>query len=152
MSLISGSSSAEIPAGIDAVWAVAADIERGPEWQRGLEDVTVVERDAEGRPLICDTVTDATFTKVRCRVRFSYEPPHRVMFERIAGDARELRGSWQLEDLGDGRTRATYELAVDPGRGGLMAKPLERALRPLVVGGRPEELAGEVAARARGAG
>jgi hypothetical protein len=110
----------------------------------------VVERDGHGRPLICDTVSDAKIAKVRCRVRVSYEPPHRVSFRRVESDdddVDEVEGSWELEELARDRTRATYRLAVDPGPVGFMARPLERALRPLVVGRRAEELAREVAAR-----
>ena len=44
-------------------------------------------------------------------------------------------------------TRATYSLAVDPGPVGKLARPLERALRPIVVGRRAQELAQAVAAR-----
>ncbi len=148
MTLLSGTSSTEIPASIDRCWAVVEDLSQAPGWQQGLEQVTVVERDDEGRPLVCDTVTDAKFTKVRCRVRLRYDPPHRMEFARISGDAEEMRGSWELEALDPGRTRATYALAVDPGKVGLLARPLEKALRPLVVGGRPDELAREVASRA----
>jgi hypothetical protein len=53
-----------------------------------------------------------------------------------------MRGSWELLALGTGRTRATYALEVDPGPiGGFARRPLERLIRPLVVGGRPGELA-----------
>ena len=147
MTLLSGSATTEIPAGIDRCWAVVEDLSQAPGWQQGLEEVTVLERDDRGRPLICDTVTDARFTKVRCRVRVSYDPPHRMAFTRIAGDAEQMEGSWELEELGAQRTRATYALAVDPGKVGIMARPLEKALRPLVIGGRPGELARAVAAR-----
>ena len=148
MTLLSGSSSAEIEAGIDRCWAVVEDLSQAPGWQQGLEQVRVVERDQQGRPLICDTVTDASFTTVRCRVRLSYDPPRRLVFERVqSDDVDEMRGSWELEALGPERTRATYRLAVDPGPVGLLARPLERALRPVVVGRRARELAREVATR-----
>jgi hypothetical protein len=108
----------------------------------------VLERDDQGRAQICDTVSDAKITKVRCRTRVVYEPPRRLLFTRLeSDDVDEMDGSWELEDLPGGRTRATYRLAVDPGPVGFMARPLERALRPLVVGRRAEELAREVAAR-----
>ena len=148
MTLLSGSSSTEIDAPIDQCWAVLEDVARSPEWQNGLESVTVVERDEAGRALICDTVNDAKFTKVRARVRVSYDPHRRLTFTRVeSDDVDELEASWELEELGPGRTRATYSLAVDPGPVGLMARPLERALRPLVVGRRAHELARAVAQR-----
>ena len=147
MSLISGESSGEVPASIERCWSVVEDLSRAPEWQQGLSSVTVVERDPEGRPLVCDVVIDAKFREVRCRVRCSFEPPRRMSFERISGDMPALRGSWELESLGPERTRAVYALAVDPGKVGLLARPLEKALRPIVVGARPAELAREVGRR-----
>ncbi|HEY5188158.1 MAG TPA: SRPBCC family protein [Solirubrobacteraceae bacterium] len=148
MSLLTGSCQAEIPASIERCWELVADIERAPEWQRTLAAVEVVERDAEGRPLICDTVNDARLMKVRCRVRVSYTPPGRLAFAlEQSGDLDAMDGGWQLEALGPERTRAIYTLAVDPGRIGLLARPLERAIRPLVMGHQADELAAAVAAR-----
>jgi ribosome-associated toxin RatA of RatAB toxin-antitoxin module len=147
VSLISGESAGEVPASIERCWSVVEDLSRAPEWQQGLSSVTVVERDPEGRPLVCDTVIDAKFRQVGCRVRCSFEPPRRMSFERISGDIPALRGSWELESLGPERTRAVYALAVDPGKVGLLARPLEKALRPIVVGARPAELAREVGRR-----
>ena len=148
MTMLSGTSSAEIPASIEDCWAVVADVAAHSQWQQGLERVDVVERDDEGRVLVCDTVNDARFTKVACRVRVTYDSPHRLAFARVASDdVDEMEASWVLEELGPHRTRATYSLAVDPGHVGRLARPLERALRPLVVGRRAEELAAAVAAR-----
>jgi polyketide cyclase/dehydrase/lipid transport protein len=148
MTLLSGSSAADVDADLQRCWAVVEDLERWPQWQQGLERVEVAERDDQGRPVLCDTVSDAKITKVRCRVRVGYDPPHRLTFTRVqSDDVDEMAGSWTLEAAGDGRTHAVYELAVDPGHVGFMARPLEKALRPIVVGRRAEELAREVAGR-----
>jgi uncharacterized protein YndB with AHSA1/START domain len=148
MTLLTGSSSAEIDAPIDRCWAVVEDVAAAPEWQNSLESVTVVERDGAGRAVVCDIVNDAKFTKVRVRVRMSYDPPHRLTFTRVeSDDIDRLDASWELAEVGPDRTRATYTLAVDPGPVGMLARPLERALRPIVVGRRAEELARAVAAR-----
>jgi hypothetical protein len=147
MSLLQGSASGEVAAGLERCWEVVQDLSRTPEWQQGISEVTVVQLDDEGRPLVCDTVIDAKFREVRCRVRCSFDPPRRMTFERISGEVPALRGSWELESLGPERTRAVYALAVDPGKVGLLARPLEKALRPIVVGARPAELAREVARR-----
>ena len=147
MTLLSGSSAADVDAGVERCWAVVEDLERWPQWQQGLERVEVVERDDQGRPLVCDTVADAKITKVRCRVRVSYDQPHHLSFSRVeSDDVDEMEGSWDLQEAGEGRTHAVYKLAVDPGHVGFMARPLERALRPIVVGRRAQELAREVAA------
>jgi uncharacterized protein YndB with AHSA1/START domain len=148
MTLLSGTSSADIDAPIDRCWSVVEDVAASPNWQNGLERVDVVERDDAGHPVVCDIVNDAKFTKVRVRVRVSYDPPHRLTFTRMqSDDVDEMEASWELEALGPDRTRATYSLAVDPGRVGMLARPLERALRPIVVGRRAEELARAVAER-----
>lgn len=148
MTVLRGSSSAEIDAPIGRCWEVVQALDEAPAWQRGLERVEVVERDDQGRPLVCDTVSDARFTKVRCRVRVAYDPPHRLTFTRLESDDVEvMEASWELEELPSQRTRATYRLAVDPGPVPLVARPLIKALRPLVVGARAQELARAVTAR-----
>jgi len=134
---------------IERCWALVEDVLSAPQWQRGLERLEVVERDQRGRPLLCDTISDAKITKVRCRVRFDYQPPRRLSWVQVQSDDLDsMEGSWELEDLGAGRTRVTYALAVDPGPIGFLARPLERLIRPLVLGGRAEELATALAARA----
>ena len=148
MTLLTGSSAADIDADLGRCWALVEDVVRWPDWQQGLESIGVVESDEHGRPAVCDIVADAKITKVRCRLRVSYEPPHNLTFTRVQSDhVDEVDGSWELRDTGDGRTHAVYTLAVDPGHVGFMARPIEKALRPIVVGRRAEELAREVAAR-----
>ncbi len=142
MPVLTGSCSAEIKAGLARCWALVADLERAPEWQRSLERVDVRERDEQGRALICDTVSDAKLTKVRARVRVSYEPSQRVAWTLVqSDDVDSLEGSWELEELGPTQTRATYSLAVDPGSIGRFVRPLERVIRPLVIGQQADELA-----------
>jgi polyketide cyclase/dehydrase/lipid transport protein len=148
MTLLSGSSAADLAAGVDRCWAVLEDVGRWPDWQQGLERVEVVKRDTEGRAIVCDTVADAKITKVRCRVQVVYDPPRRLEFRRLESpDVDEMEGSWELSASGADRTHAVFRLAVDPGPVGFMARPLEKALRPIVVGRRAEELGREVAAR-----
>ncbi|HKE78686.1 MAG TPA: SRPBCC family protein, partial [Solirubrobacteraceae bacterium] len=60
-----------------------------------------------------------------------------ITWEQERGDVKSLRGWWRFEDLGDGRTRATYGLAVDPGRmlGLLVRGPTEAKVRDYLLGG-----------------
>ena len=145
MPVISGSSSVEVDAPIERCWEVVEDVASAPDWQGGLLQLEVIERDEQERPLVCDTLTDAKVRKVRTRQRFTYEPPDRLSWEMIDGELDSMEGYWQLEDLGDGRTRVTYGLAVDPGSVGLLARgPLERAARAILVNPRAKELARRV--------
>lgn len=142
MSGLSGSCSAEIPFPMQRCWALVADIEHAPRWQRTLDSIEAVERDERGRVLICDTVTDAKLTKVRCRIRISYDEPTTVRWSLVESDDLDsMDGAWELEPLAPSRTRATYSLAVDPGATGLLARRLESMLRPIVIGHQAEELA-----------
>ena len=142
MTVLRGSCTAEVKANLERCWALIEDVERAPEWQRTLVSIDVLERDDQGRPLICDTVNDAQLTRVSTRVRMRYESPHRLSWSQVGGDDLDsMEGSWELEDLEGAGTRATYSLAVDPGKIGILAKPLERLLRPLVIGHQAEELA-----------
>jgi ribosome-associated toxin RatA of RatAB toxin-antitoxin module len=143
--VISGSSSAEVGARIERCWEVVEDVASAPEWQGGLVELDVVERDEHGRPLICDALSDIKFRRVRTRQRFAYEAPRRLSWTMVEGELDSMEGYWELEDLGEGRTRVTYGLAVDPGSVGRLARgPLERAARAIVVSPRAKELARRV--------
>jgi ribosome-associated toxin RatA of RatAB toxin-antitoxin module len=142
MAKLGGEASVELDAPIDEVWAVVEDVASAPDWQAGLDDVKPLERDGQGRVLTADSTTDAKVRRITTRVRFSYDAPRKVEWRQEKGDLKSLVGAWELEDLGDGRTRATYRLDGDPGRvlGMLIRGPVEDRLRELLVGGRPEEL------------
>ena len=149
MTRLSGSCQAEIPFSIERCWAVVVDVERASKWQRTLKRVKVLERDDAGRALLADTDNDARLWTVAVRVRFRYNAPERMSYALVSSDDLDaMDGVWTLESLGPERTRATYELAVDPGPIGFLARPLERAIRPIVMGHQADELAREVAARA----
>jgi hypothetical protein len=145
MPVITASSTAEVDVPIERCWALVEDVAIAPEWQGGLLRMDVIERDADGRPLICDTVSDAKLRRVHTRVRFEYAGPTRLSWEMVEGDLEFMQGSWELEDLGAGRTRATYTLAVDPGpMPKLVRGPIEKAARAILVSSRANELAKRV--------
>jgi Polyketide cyclase / dehydrase and lipid transport len=117
----------EIDAPRERCYEIAADIENAPAWQGTLEEVEVLERDREDRPIVVETVSDAMVKKARSILRFDYHPPGGLEWEQEKGDAKSLVGNWELEELGEGRTRATYSLRSDPGRvlGMLLRGPVE---------------------------
>jgi carbon monoxide dehydrogenase subunit G len=141
-----GTAEAEIDAPLDEVWVVVEDVLTAPDWQGGLEAITALEHDDEGRPTLVESVSDIKIRQVKTQVRFSYEPPTRLSWAQEKGDLKSVEGSWQLEDLGDGRTRATYSLDGDPGRmlGMLIRGPVEAAARAVLVNARPGELKARV--------
>jgi carbon monoxide dehydrogenase subunit G len=139
---IGGSASIEVDAPIEAVWELIEDVEIAPIWQGGLDAMTPLEHDDQGRATLCETETDAKVRTVKSKVRFAYEPPTRLSWTQEKGDLKSLVGSWQLEELEGGRTRATYSLDGDPGRvlGMLIRGPVEGKIRDLLVSARPGEL------------
>ena len=132
----------EVDAPITRCFEIAANIEAAPEWQGSLQDVEVLERDAEKRATLVETKSDAKVKSVRALLRFSYDEPTRIEWVQEKGDTKALRGWWDFEDLGDGRTRATYALETDPGRvlGMLLRGPAEAAVRDFLLGGAAEGL------------
>jgi uncharacterized protein YndB with AHSA1/START domain len=146
MAHMGGSASAEIDAPVDEVWAAVEDVLTAPDWQGGLVAMSALERDADGRPTLVETENDIKVRHVKTQVRFRYEPPTRLSWTQEKGDLKSVEGSWTLEDLGEGRTRATYMLDSDPGRvlGMLIRGPIEAAIRAMLVNARPGELKGRV--------
>lgn len=142
MGKLAGSASADIEAPLDRVGAIVADVEAWPEWQATLSAVDVEERDAEGRPSLCQVIFDAKVQTIRTVQRLRYEPPRSLAFSQESGSLKALRGSWGLQDLGDGRTRATYELEVEPGGflSMLVKGAVEERLREALVTNLPGEL------------
>jgi uncharacterized membrane protein len=142
MGMIEGSRTVEIDAPIERCFEIAADIEGAPEWQGSLQDVEVLERDDARRATLVETKSDAKVKSVRALLRFTYDEPTRVEWVQEKGDTKSLRGWWELEDLGGGRTRATYALEADPGRmlGMLLRGPAESAVRDFLLGGAAEGL------------
>ncbi|MGI8729497.1 MAG: type II toxin-antitoxin system RatA family toxin [Solirubrobacteraceae bacterium] len=142
MAQMSGSASIEIDAPIEEVWAIVQDVESAPGWQKGIDSMRALDRDGEDRATRCETVTDAKVKVFKARVSFDYERPVRLSWTQEQGDLKSMDGSWQLEDLGGGRTRAAYSLQADPGAliGRFLKGALEEKMRAVLIEGRPSEL------------
>jgi uncharacterized membrane protein len=142
MGTISGERSVEVDAPIERCYEIASDIAGAPEWQGSLKDVEILERDGERRALLVETESDAKVKTVRSTLRFSYEEPTAIRWVQEEGETKSLTGSWTFEDLGGGRTRATYALDADPGRmlGMLLRGPAEGKVRDFLLGDAAEGL------------
>jgi ribosome-associated toxin RatA of RatAB toxin-antitoxin module len=142
MGAMSGSASTEIDAPIAVVWAIVQDVASAPAWQRGVDSMRVLEHDRDGRATRAETVTDAKIKVFTSQLAFIYEAPARVSWVQERGDLKALNGSWQLEDLGASRTRASYALEADPGAllSRFLKGALEEKMRAVLIEGRPAEL------------
>ena len=143
---IAGRASADIEAPIDAVWPILQDVEQWADWQSTLGHVDALARDADERVSRCEVQIDAKIQKIRLELAVSYDAPSSLSWRRERGDLKHMDGSWQLEDLGDGRTRATYALEVDPGGvlNMFINSNVEQKLRGTLVDARPAELKARV--------
>jgi uncharacterized membrane protein len=141
MGTIDGSASTEIEAPIEAVYAIAADVEGSPRWQPEIKVAECMERDGGDQTLV-HMETDAKVRTLGAEMRFSYEPPARISWAQEEGELKSVEGSWELEDLGDDRTRATYRLEVDLGRmlGMVIRGPVVGVLRGQLIDSMPEKL------------
>jgi hypothetical protein len=108
--------------------------------------MNVLDRDEQGRAVRVESVNDGKVRQIKSIVRFAYDGPMKLSWTQEKGDAKSVEGAWTLQDLGDGRTRATYDLEVDLGRmlGMVIRGPVEGFVRGMLVNAR----AGELKARA----
>jgi len=113
---IEGSASEVINAPIETVYAIAADVENSPKWQPEIKDAEVLKKDKDGNQILVRTKADAKVKVMTSDIEFSYDEPNGLSWKQVKGDSKSLVGSWALEDLGDGTTKATYSMKVDLGR------------------------------------
>lgn len=116
MSDLQGTRSVEISATPERCFAIAADLDRVPEWHGAMTSVAVLERDEDGRGTLVESEIDATVARVRVRLRFTYEQPTGLRWTRESGDLRALDGSWHFQTSDDGLTLATYRLEIGVSR------------------------------------
>ncbi|MGO9750124.1 MAG: type II toxin-antitoxin system RatA family toxin [Solirubrobacteraceae bacterium] len=142
MGNLQGDSTAVIAAPLDEVWALVADVERAPQWQDGLKGMRALERDGEGRATLCEALNDAKVRTLKSVIRFKYDGPERLSWAQEEGDMKSVEGAWELEQLDEQRTRATYRIDVDFGRtlSLVIRGPLVGVLRGQLAGARAGEL------------
>lgn len=128
-----------VPAPRDRVWATFLDYENTPRWQRALTSCRVLARDDRGRGRDVEYRVDAKLREVRYVLRHAYEEPETVTGSYVEGDFRDAWGQWRFEDLGDGTTRASFRLRIDPGFP--LPGPVRRMLDDRVMKGAVEDLA-----------
>ena len=142
MAVLTGSSTAEVEAPIEQVWALVEDVERAPQWQGGLKEMHALERDDEGHAILCQAEADARVRTIKSTVRYTYNAPTTLAWRQEKGELKSVDGRWELEDLGRNRTRATYSVEVDLGRvlSLVIRGPLVDLLRGMFVSARAGEL------------
>lgn len=95
-------------------FAVAADIDRYPEWAADIKEVTVHERDAESRPTLVSFRAAAYGRSTSYTLAYDYsDAPHTLVWRLTKGDiTTKLDGQYVFE-AADGGTDITYHLEVE---------------------------------------
>jgi len=114
-----------IAADPQACFDAITDFDTYPQWQSAVRECRVLSRDGQKGTLV-ETVIDAKVRKVRYVLRYHAEPPHRLWWDYVEGDVKSIAGGYDFDDAGDGATRATYRVAIDPGR--MVPGPVRRLL------------------------
>lgn len=96
-------------------FAVVDDIERYPEWIAGIKEVTVHERDDEGRPSLVSFRTAAFGRSTNYTLAYDHrDAPNALGWRLTKGDIMtRLDGRYQFVPTGDGGTEVTYHLEVE---------------------------------------
>ena len=116
MPILKAERTVEINAPKSKCFEIICDLESTPEWQHAMIDSDVLEKDSDGRAALVEVVSDAKVKHVTSKIAFKYQPEDGMTWEQKKGELKWLKGYWKLEDLGDGRTSATYGLEADTGR------------------------------------
>lgn len=96
-------------------YEVVTDIERYPEWAADIKQVTVRERDSEGRPLVCAFRAAAFGRSTSYTLAYDYREAPRVVAWRLTeGDiTTKLDGRYVFDPAEGGGTEITYHLEVE---------------------------------------
>jgi ribosome-associated toxin RatA of RatAB toxin-antitoxin module len=104
-----------IDASADEIMDVIADFEAYPSWATGMKTADVVSTTADGRAEQVHFVLDATPIRDEYDLGYVWDGDRSVSWSLVEPGSmlRSMDGAYTLESAGDGRTRVTYQLAVD---------------------------------------
>jgi uncharacterized membrane protein len=105
----------------DAVYAIALDFERYPEWATDIKSVEVLERDDQGRGTKVRFRVGALGQSTRYTLAYDHAhdadhdgAPRTLAWVQSDGDlTRKLDGEYVFADDGKGGTDMTYHLTVE---------------------------------------
>ena len=109
---------------MEKLFAIITDYERYPEFLSEVKRIRCSNR----RGNEVDVQYEADIVKtIKYTLRLHEEKPDKVSWSFIEGEfMKDNKGGWQLEDLGNNQTKATY--TIDVTLGALVPKTLVTAL------------------------
>ncbi len=119
------------------------DFETYTDWNSGLRECTVLERDEQGRASLVEMVLDLKLKTIRYTLRYDYSgAPTHLRWRSVAGDVKLIDGDYAFEELADGTTRMTYSVDVDFGM--FVPGPVKNMLKTVTVRNAVRELKSRV--------
>ena len=121
----------ETSASVEAVFDVAADIERYPDWASGVKQVEVLETNDDGRPARARMVVEAMVKRISYVLVYEWDPPGGFSWVAEPGpDIKVLEGRYEFNELDGEGTEIVYALRVEPAftMPGFLRKQAERQI------------------------
>lgn len=98
----------------DTIMEVIADFPSYPDWQEEIKEVEVLDTDEDGWATQVRYRVDAKLFSTTYVLAYAYTDTA-MRWTLVEGDqVRKIDGAYTLEDQGDGTTRVTYDLEVEP--------------------------------------
>ena len=99
----------------ERVWAIAADVERYPEWAKDVKDVIVRAREGEGRPTEVEFRASALGRSTHYTLGYDYsEAPDVLSWRLIRGDIMStVDGAYHFTAVANGGTEVRYDLVIE---------------------------------------
>ena len=104
-----------VAAAPEKVFAVVADLERYPEWAADIKEVTIDERDDQGRALLSTWRAAAFGRSTTYTLEYDYsDAPHALSWRLVKGDiTTKLDGSYVFDASQPAGTDVTYHLEAE---------------------------------------
>lgn len=98
-------------ASIESIYNVLIDYNSYKQFVDGVSDVKILDSSEEGARVQFGLNLIKKFSYI---LKLKHERPTKVSWNFESGDIfKQNSGSWELKDLGDGKTEVTYNLEVD---------------------------------------
>jgi ribosome-associated toxin RatA of RatAB toxin-antitoxin module len=98
----------------ETVWAIAADVERYPDWAKDVKDVIVRSRDEQGRPAEVEYRASALGRSTHYTLGYDYSQENVLAWKMVHGDImRTIDGAYTVSPTADGGTEVRYDLTIE---------------------------------------
>jgi len=113
-----------INAPMERVFSVIAEYAKYPEFLPEVKSIRTSKRQGTDVDVHYEV---EVLKRIRYTLRLREEPPNRISWTFVEGELmRDNRGQWMLETVGEGKTRATYNIEMKLGP--LVPKSIVNAL------------------------